>query len=268
MKKTIRIPKNAEHETIELKGTNGASHIIIEAGEGSKATIIEDISTAGDRNEIVELRARSGSEIRFGSVQKIPDGVNSVVRKAIVHDNANVEWLEIVTGSALTKSETYSELVGEGAKSSMFTVFFGSKKQQFEFLNKCLHTGRNTESLILSSGALKDNSKAMQEGFAKIGKNATNATAHQKAKTLLLNEGARVLPIPKLEIDNNDVKATHEAAVGQIDEEKIFYMMSRGLDEKAAKKTFVEGFFEQYLSKIGIPKLRGDVEAIVSERME
>lgn len=261
------IPKNADYGTVELKGKTGKSHIVIEVGEGSKVTIIEDISAAGDRNETVEIIAKPNSEVSFASVQKLPDGENLVVRKAIIHDHANVEWLEIVTGSSLTKSETHSELIGEGSKTSMFTVFFGNKKQQFEFLNKCLHTGRNTESLILSSGALQDQAKARQEGFAKIGKKAFNTIAHQKAKTLLLSEGARALPIPKLEIDNNDVKASHEAAVGQIDEEKIFYMMSRGLDENVAKKVFVEGFFEQYLSKINVPQLKQDVEAIVAERM-
>ena len=253
---------------IELKGESGKSKIIIEAGEGSKATIIENISAKGDRNETVKIIAKPNSQIMFGSVQKIPYGENIVVRNAVVEDNANVEWLEIVTGSSITKSENYSELVGEGAKTSMFTVFFGHGKQQFDFLNKCTHIGRNTESLILSSGALQDTAKAKQEGFAKIEKKAYNATAHQKAKTLLLDEGTRALPIPKLEIDNNDVAATHEASVGQIEEEKIFYLMSRGIDKQEAKKLYVEGFFEQYTSKISVPELRQDVETIVAKRMK
>jgi Fe-S cluster assembly protein SufD len=265
-KQLIRVPKNSEHETIRIKGKGGDSHIVIEAEEGSRATIIEDIQNAG--NEVVEITAKPNSEIRFATIQRLPDCESTVQRKAVVHNNANVEWLEIATGGSITKSETTSELLGEGARSSIFTLFFGSGKQQFEFLNKCIHLGRNTESLMLSSGALKGTSKATQQGFAKICKGALNAAAHQKAKILLLDKGARALPMPKLEIDNNEVSATHEAAVGQIDEEKIFYMMSRGLSEKDARKTFVEGFFEQYASRIDVPELRKDIQAIVAERME
>ncbi|MAG16020.1 hypothetical protein CMO88_03085 [Candidatus Woesearchaeota archaeon] len=268
MKKTIRIPKNAENRTIKLKGKSGFSQISIVAEEGSKTTIIEDISDNANRKEVIEIIAKPNSEIRFGAVQKLPDCENIVSRKAVIHKNANVEWLEIITGSSITKSETCSELVGEGAKSSIFTVFFGNKKQQFEFVNKCVHIGKNTESDMHTSGALKDKAKALQQGFAKIEKKAYNASAHQKSKILLLSEDARALPTPKLEIDNNEVVATHQASVGQIESEKIFYLMSRGIDEREAKKLFVEGFFEQYMSRIPVSELREDVETIVAERME
>lgn len=267
MKKTIRIPKNQDLGTIRIKG-NETMGIKIVAENGSRATFIEEISGKGDRKETVEIVAKPNSEIRFAAVQKLSEGMNNVSRKAVILKNAKVEWLEIVTGSSATKSETISELTGEGAKSSMFTVFFGNKKQKFEFVNRCVHTGRNTESLILSSGALKDSSKAMQQSFSKIGKKAYNASAHQKTRIMLLNEGTEALPIPELEIGNNDVSATHEAAVGRIDEEKIFYLMSRGISENDARKTLVKGFFEQFASKIGVPELNKMTHKIILERME
>lgn len=268
MNKTIRIPKNADLGMVKINGTGQISRISITAEEGSRATFIEEISGNGNRNETVEIIAKPNSEIRFAAVQKLGKGVNSVSRKAVVKKNANVEWLDIITGSSATKSETTSELVGENSKSSMFTVFFGNKKQRFELLNKCIHTGRNTESLIMSSGALKDSSKATQRSFSKIGKKAYNASAHQKTRIMLLNEGTEALPIPELEIGNNDVSATHEAAVGRIDEEKIFYLMSRGISENDARKTLVKGFFEQFASKIGVQELREEAHAIIDERMK
>ena len=121
---------------------------------------------------------------------------------------------------------------------------------------------------MLASGALQESSKAVNQAFAKITENAYGSVAHQKAKILLLSEHARASPIPKLEIDNNDVSASHEASVGQIEAEKIFYLMTRGLDEQEARKVYVEGFFEQYLSQIEVKEIREGVEKIVSERMD
>ncbi len=269
MKKTIKIPKNTDMGTITLKGRSGMSRISIIAGEGSRATFVEEISGyGGNRNEAVEIVAKPNSEIRFAAVQRLAGGRNNASRNAVVHKNANVEWIDIVTGSTITNSETVSELAGEGAKSRMLTVFFGNKKQQFDFLNKCIHTGRNTESLILSIGALKDSSKAIQKSISKIGKKAYNSSTHQKARTILLNEGTEAMPVPELEIDNNDVTATHEAAIGMLDDEKVFYLMSRGISENEARKTIVNGFFEQIISRIEEPELREKTHGIINERME
>ncbi len=268
MKKTIRIPKNADIGKVMLKGRGGSSRISIIAGEGSRATFVEEISGNGSRNESVEIVAKKNSEIRFAAVQRLAGGKNNVSRSAVVHKNANVEWLDIATGGSSTKSETVSELSGEGAKSSMLTVFFGKGEQKFDFLNKCVHTGRNTESLISSIGALKDSSKAMQKSVSKIGKRAYGSSAHQKARTMLLSEGTEAMPVPELEIDNNEVIAAHEAAVGRLDDEKVFYLMSRGISESEARKTIVNGFFEQAISKIEEPELREKTHAIITERME
>jgi len=269
----IKLPKDTDCGTIHLKlnGTDADfSHILIVAEEGSKATIINEMSSDSTsyRSEVVEIIAKPNSEIMFGSVQKLPDCKNFSYRKAVIERNANVEWLDITTGGSLTKSEIYSDLNGEKSKTSVFNIFFGNSAQQYDFYTKCNHIGRNTESQMYTSGALTDNAKAVQQGFAKISEKAYNTVTHQKSKILLLSENAKAVPTPKLEIDNNDVVATHQASVGQIDSEKVFYLMSRGIDEKEAKKLFVEGFFEQYLSKVPVAELREDVQSLVAERMD
>ena len=267
----IRIPKDTDAGTIHLKlNPTGAdfSHVIIAAEEGSKATVIEEISGEGShRSSVVEMSAAENSDVRFGSVQTLKNCRSYAYRRAAVGKDAKAEWLDISTGSSISRNETYSDLIGQGSKSSMFSFFFGHKEQQFDLLTKCTHVGRNTESLMMTSGALQGKSKAINQGFARIERKAYGANANQKAKILLLNEGAKAAPIPKLEIDNNEVAATHEASVGQIDYEDIFYIMSRGLDEKSARKLYVEGFFDQYASRIGSEKIREDVQAIVQKRM-
>lgn len=268
----IRLPAGEDCGTIhlKLKGTGSDfSYILVIADERSKATVIDEVSdNAGYRSCIVEIQAKQASEVRFATVQRLPECRNYIFKKASVMKDANVEWLDIATGSSATKAEIYSDLIGQGARSSIFNVFFGSKTQQFDITNKCTHIGRDTSSLMLSSGALKDRAKAIQQGFAKIEAKAYNSAAHQKSKILLLSEEAKAVPIPKLEIDNNEVAATHEASVGQIDAEKLFYLMSRGLDTREARRLYVEGFFEQYASMITVPELREDIGKTIAERMD
>ncbi len=268
MKKTIIVPKNTDLGTIKLNGKDEFLHISITAEEGSKAIIIEELSGNSDRRESVEIIAKQNSEIRFAAIQQLGECVNTVSRKAVVHKNANVEWLEIATGSSATKSETTSLLEGEGAKSKMFTVFFGNKKQEFDFKNRCIHTGKKTESLILGSGALKGSSKAVIGSFSKIGEKASNSSTHQKTRIMLMDEGTEALPVPELEIGNNEVSATHEASVGKIDEEKVFYLTSRGISENGARKTIIKGFFEEFVGRTDEPELREKIRNIIAMRIE
>ncbi len=269
MKKAIVIPKNTDLGTIKINGKGRLLRLSITAEEGSRATIIEEISgNSGERNEEVEIIAEKNSEIRFAAIQQLGECRNTVSRKAFIHKNANVEWLDIATGSSATKSETTSQLEGDSAKSSMFTVFFGNKKQEFDFANRCIHAGKNTESLILGSGALKDSSKAVLQSFSKIGEKASNSSAHQKTRIMLMNEGTEALPVPELEIGNNEVSATHAASVGRIDDEKVFYLTSRGISENEARKTIIKGFFEQFAGRTDVPELREKIRGIITKRIE
>ena len=104
--------------------------------------------------------------------------------------------------------------------------------------------------------------------FTKIMKNAANSAGHQKANILLLSDSAKASPIPKLEIDNYDVKASHEASVGRLDSEKLFYMLSRGLEMKEAMKLVVEGFFEPLLRQIQSQDLAEELRQTITAKME
>ena len=266
----IHLPRNSESEIrVKLKGGDADfSHVLVIAEEGSRATIVEDVSGAGAyRSEVVEIAAGKNSMVRYAAVQKLGNSRYFAFKKASLLQNANVDWLDLTTGGSVVKSEVVSDLSGDGSRGNAYSAFFGSGEQQYDFSSTVNHAGRNTESMIVSSGALKDRSRAIQQSFARICKEAYGASAHQKARALLLNEGTKALPIPKLEIENNEVAATHEASVTRIDDEKTFYMMSRGIDEKTARKIFVRGFLESFSRKISVEELKNDVEKIVSERM-
>ena len=267
----IHLPRDSE-SLIRLKlkgGDANFSHVLVIAEEGSEATIVEEISGKGSyRSGVVEIAAGANSLVRYAAVQKLGNCRQFTFKKASLSTNANVEWLDLTAGGSVVKSEVVSDLIGDGSCCNAYSGFFGNGEQQYDFSTRVDHVGKNTNSTITNSGALKDKSRAIQQSFARICDTAHGAAAHQKAKALLLNEGTKAIPIPKLEIENNDVTATHEASVSRIDDEKTFYMMSRGIDEKTARKTFVRGFLEPFAQKISIEELKQDVEKIVSERME
>ena len=266
----IKIPQGKDAGTVHVKiqGTDSYSYILVIAEKESRGTIVEE--TIGEncyRSSIIEIIADENSNIKYASVQKAKNGQNYSYRKATLQKNAQIEWLDIQTGSTV-KTETETELFGEGSSCNSYTVFFGAGNEAFDLYTKANHIGKNTHSRMNTSGALSGSAKAIQESFAKINKTAYGASAHQKSKILLLSREAKASPIPKLEIDNNDVAATHQASVGRIDAEKIFYMMSRGLSEKQAKQAYVEGFFEQYTSTIDVMEIKEDVRKIIEEKME
>ena len=133
---------------------------------------------------------------------------------------------------------------------------------------KEVHNVKNTTSNIRIKGALQGRAKAIVQSFTKITKGAANSQGHQKANVLLLSDTARASPIPKLEIDNYDVKASHEASVGQLDAEKLFYMMSRGLDSMEAVTLVVEGFFEPLLRELPFAELADDLRQTIHSKLQ
>ena len=102
----------------------------------------------------------------------------------------------------------------------------------------------------------------------KINPLATNCEGYQKDDTLLLSENARADVVPNLEIANNEVKCSHGATITQIDEEKLFYMMSRGLDEKNAKKTMIEGFFDPVFARFENESIKEEIVKTITERLQ
>ena len=250
-------------------------HVVVAAEEGADINITELLSSEAAmeipksyRVEVVDVIAAEDSKVRFATLQKLGDNVQGMIsRKAAIGRGANADWIDISIGGGSTKLEIVSSLNGEGATTKTLGAFFGDNTQQLDMMAKAVHNERNTTSNIRVKGALKGRSKAIVQSFTKIMKNASNSAGHQKANVLLLSDSARASPIPKLEIDNYDVKASHEASVGQLDAEKLFYLMSRGLDSNEAVKLVVEGFFEPLLREIQFEEIAEDLRQTISARL-
>ena len=272
----IHIPKNIEvKEPIEISSNMNSKvlfdHLIVIADDNSKFTLVENSNSKseGYRSKIVEIFANNNVQMNYGSVQLLnQETTNFTVKKAIIGKNSAINWMDCCFGSKVTMSEVTTILNGDGASTNNHGIFFGSKGQQFDLVANSIHKAPNTVSDILTKGALTDSSKCIYRGLVKIHENAAGSNGYQKEDTLLLSQDATADSIPNLEIDNNEVKCTHGATIGRIDREKLFYMQSRGLNEKQSTKEYVKGFFEHLIQKIQIEKLRTSMHDLIEERMQ
>ena len=271
----IYIPAGVElNEPIRLSSlVQGPAfeRVLVVAGSQSKAVIVEDISSQagkGYRGSIVEIFADSGSKVKFVSVQRIGEEFYDIgAKKASVMDGAKVDWLVVTVGGKITKIETTSYLNGPGASTQNLGMFMGSGAQQFDLYSTAVHNASNSLSDLFTKGSLSETSKSIYRGLVYVKKSARNCDGFQREEALLLSPYARSDAIPILEIDNNDVKCTHAAAAGQVDQGKIFYMMSRGLSYKEAENQIVKGFFEGFIQKIDNKNVRKEVGRIVNEKL-
>jgi Fe-S cluster assembly protein SufB/Fe-S cluster assembly protein SufD len=147
-------------------------------------------------------------------------------------------------------------LNGRGSVAEGFEIFFTDSKQRYDFESNLVHNSPDSTGSTQARGVLKGSSQTIFKGMIKIGSLAKNSQAYLAHHAMLLERGAKSDAIPGLQIDTNEVKATHSASVAQIDEEQLFYLMARGLPLDESRKMVVLGFFEPVLSRVPIEQTR------------
>ena len=277
--KVIVIPKNFDgkepiYVALNLSTKTSIENLLVIAEENSNAVIIETVKSAEKsgqkfRSQVVMAIIRKNANVEFISIQDFDKSVyNFCKRNASVDMGGFVYWVDCGIGSKLSQTRTLTDLNGFRANSKSWGVVFGDKGQCYDIDCTTNHVASETTSDMLTRVVLNDKAKAIYRGLIKINPNAINCEGYQKDDTILLSDDARADIVPNLEISNNDVKCSHGATISQVDEEKLFYMMSRGLDVKTAKKSIVEGFFEPVIARIQNEELRTKVLKSVSERLE
>ncbi len=171
-------------------------------------------------------------------------------------------------GANVFHNETTLRLQGKGAENKMLGILFGDGQQVFENWITQLHTAPATTSDIQYRGALKGFAKSFFSGMVAISKEAQQSDAYQSSKSLLLSTDARADAIPNLEILADDVKCSHGAAVGPVDEEQKFYLQTRGIPVGEAEEMIVQGFFEPVIAEIGSEAERDRLRAFIEEKLK
>lgn len=193
----------------------------------------------------VEIFVKEGAKARYSSVENWSrDTYNLNTKRAIVQKDATIEWIGGNMGSGVTMLYPCSVLVGEGARCDHMALAFANKGQWQDTGAKVIHLAPHTSSNVVSKSISKDGGVSVYRGLLKIAKNAHDCTASVECDALLLDETSRTDTIPDIQIRNNDVTVAHEATVGKLSEEDVFYLTSRGINEEEAKAMIVNGFLE------------------------
>jgi Fe-S cluster assembly protein SufB len=233
-------------------------HTLIIADEGSEVTYVEGCSAPVFEPDIkalhaaiVEVFVQKGSKVKFISAENWSRNVyNLNTKRAIVGANANMEWVEATLGSKVTMLYPASYLVGDGASSSNLTVSFAQPGTWKDSGSKVIMSAKNQSAKIISKSISLGGGSAVYRGLLRINKNAANAKAYTQCDSLLLDEGAVTSTFPHNEVLNSSAKIYHEATVGRVSREKLFYLMSRGLTEAQARSLIVLGFMDSVLKEI------------------
>ena len=207
--------------------------------------------------------------LRFVNVQNWDDSTWHFSReRAIVGRDATIQWTVGGLGARLAKVNQEVALAGRGASAQVNGVMFTTGKQHLAYFTRQDHIAPNTRSDLLYKGGLKDRSRVVWKGMIRVEKDAQKTDAYQKNDNLILSDAARADSIPGLEIEANDVRCTHGATAGRVDEEMIFYAQARGVGRETAIRLIVEGFFANVYDRITLEPVRETLRAAVAEKLQ
>ena len=200
---------------------------------------------------VVEIIIEKGGRCRYSTIQNWSDNiVNLVTKRALVREGGMMEWIDGNIGSQTNMKYPCCILAGEGAKGTCISIAVADKNQYQDAGAKMIHTAPNTTSTIISKSIVKNGGVANYRGTVSIGPNAYNSKSHVECDTLILDDISASDTIPTNEIHNNTSFLEHEATVSKINEEQLFYLMSRGLSETDATQMIVMGFIEPFSKEL------------------
>ncbi len=259
---------------VTLTGGRGAfPRNLIVADEGSRLTVLElYLAPEGLLPDahfgVTEVVARPGSQVDLGVVANLPKKTTSyTVRRALVERDARVDFTVGEFGDGYCVSEFGARLQGAGSASNARAVVLGSGRAHMDLTAKMVHEGVFSQSDTSARGVMQGRAEGVYRGITHIQKGASGAVGEQAERLLMLSPKSRADAIPMLLIDENDVKCGHAASVGQISEEQLFYLMSRGISEAAAKRMIVWGFLDPVLATLPASRVRQAVVEILERKM-
>ena len=247
---------------LDAPTTSIVDQTFILAGEQSKLVFLEELYSKGAAAPALvasttEVRAEPGSHVDFSSIQLLDEQVFHVSNRAIETSNdARATVSSLSLGAAVSRSRMNFLLDGRGSFAEGFEIFFTDAKQRYDFETNLIHNSPDSTGSTQARGVLKGESQSIFKGMIKIVNAAKNSRSYLAHHAMLLERTAKSDAVPSLEIDNNEVRATHSASVAQIDDEQLFYLMARGLSHDEARKMVVLGFFEPVLSRVPIEQTR------------
>lgn len=248
-------------------------HTLVVLEEGAEATLLAetaslDPAASGLHVGAIEILMAPRARLRYVNLQNWGTGVwHFAHQKALVDRNGSLQWTIGALGSRLAKVNQHVAMVGEGAEAQVNGVMFTEGKQHLSYHTLQHHAVPHCHSDLLYKGALQDRSQLVWRGMIRVERDALKTDAYQRDDNLILSDTARVDSIPGLEILADDVRCSHGATAGRVDDEQVFYACSRGLTRKEAIRMIVAGFFQQVFDRITIPSVRDALGDAIRRRV-
>ena len=200
---------------------------------------------------VVEIFVNKNAYCRYSTVQNWSDNIiNLVTKRTLVKDGGHMEWVDGNIGSAINMKYPACILAGPGAKGTTISIAFAGSNQIQDTGAKMIHLAPNTTSQIISKSICRGGGKVNYRGLVKMTKNATNCKAHVECDTIILDKESTSDTVPTNIVENDSSYIEHEATVSKVNEEQLFYLMSRGLTEEQATEMIVMGFIEPFAKEL------------------
>jgi Fe-S cluster assembly protein SufD len=241
--------------------------------EDSEATLLaetgsSDPAASGLHCGAIEILVGSGARLRYVHLQNWGSGVwHFAHQQALVERGARLQWTIGALGARLAQVNQHVALTGPYADVQVNGVMFTEGKQHLVYNTLQHHQQPHCTSDLLYKGALQDRSRLVWRGMIKVDKDAQKTDGYQRDDNLILAGSARVDSIPGLEIEADDVKCSHGATCGRVDDEQVFYAMARGLTSREAVRMIVAGFFQQVFDRITIDSVRNALGDAIRRRV-
>lgn len=274
----LYVPENTTVEKpieLELQQDSSqpfVSHILVVAGENSKFSLIQKTTTKDKQpsvaNCVVEIKALANSEVKYAAVDELGQNVTSYLsRRADVGTDAYVDWSIGLMNEGNTVADFDTDLKGIGAHSEIKVVDITTGDQLEGVNTRVTNYGKKTIGNINQRGVITDRSCLIFNGIGHIIKGASGANAEQQNRVLMMSSHAHGDANPILLIDENDVLAGHAASVGQVDQNQLYYLMSRGLDKKTAQRMVIRGFLGDVLVSIPSKIIREQLVQTIERKL-
>ena len=241
---------------INSKNMGQFERTIIIVDEGSELHYMEGCTAPTYTEDalhaaVVEIYVKKNAKCRYTTIQNWSSDVyNLVTKRAIVEENGLMEWIDGNIGSKANMKYPTCLLVGKGAKGNTISIAVASKGQFQDTGAKMIHMAPNTESSIISKSIAANGGVANYRGTVNITSKAPNSKAIVKCDTIIIDKESKSDTIPKNKIDNNSSYIEHEATVSKISKDKLFYLMSRGINEEKAKELLIMGFIDRFREEL------------------
>ena len=258
---------------ISRPGVLAAPRTVIVLGRGAKAVIVDEqssVTAEGIALHVGGVEAFVGDDAKL-SYATLQDWGRNVYHyanhRARVGRNAELQWIQTMLGGRMAKANAYFDLAGAGAQAFVHGFMFGDQRQHFHLHTLQRHLVEQTTSDLLIKCCLKDRARSIYQGLIQVSEGAQRTDAYQANRNLLLSDLARADSIPGLEILANDVRCTHGATIGHVDDEQLYYLMTRGLPRLEAQRLVVEGFFAPVLDRIPLDDVREQLRREIEHKL-